>query len=180
MPKAEVRILNDYRVLYVPEHPRAMKNEVWNGYVYEHILVAEEHLGRPLRDDEITHHLDGNRANNRKENIIVLERSQHAKLHIWLDAGAPISERYRMNGMNSGKSNVAEPTYCKSCGRTLQGKQKTYCSQECSSECRRKAERPSKAELEKDIKNLSWLSIGKKYGVSDNAARKWAKTYGLR
>ncbi len=33
--------------------------------------------------------------------------------------------------------------------------------------------------LKEDIENLSWVAIGKKYGVSDNAVRKWAKKYGI-
>jgi len=41
----------------------------------------------------------------------------------------------------------------------------------------RRAKRPTKEELEKDIEEMSWLAIGKKYGVSDNAVRKWAKAY---
>ena len=44
---------------------------------------------------------------------------------------------------------------------------------------KRKAERPSKQELKKEIENNSWLALGRKYGVSDNAVRKWARAYGL-
>ena len=43
----------------------------------------------------------------------------------------------------------------------------------------RKVERPTKEQLAEDIINLSWTAIGKKYGVSDNATRKWARKYGL-
>ena len=48
--------------------------------------------------------------------------------------------------------------------------------------CHKKARRqnwPSKRTLKKDIDKMSWRAIGRKYGVSDNAARKWARTYGL-
>lgn len=44
---------------------------------------------------------------------------------------------------------------------------------------RRKVERPSKEELVDLIKNYSWTAIGRQFGVSDNAVRKWAKSYGL-
>jgi len=40
-------------------------------------------------------------------------------------------------------------------------------------------ERPSREQLELDIASSSWVSIGRKYGVSDNAVRKWARKYGL-
>ncbi len=38
---------------------------------------------------------------------------------------------------------------------------------------------PTKEELEKLIYNMPFVKIGKKYGVSDNAVRKWCKKYGL-
>lgn len=43
----------------------------------------------------------------------------------------------------------------------------------------RKVERPSKEELEVLIKTESFLEIGRKYDVSDNAIRKWCKDYNL-
>jgi hypothetical protein len=54
-----------------------------------------------------------------------------------------------------------------------------YCSQACSSLSRRKAKRPTKDELKKLMKENSWCALGRKYNVSDNAVRKWAKSYGL-
>jgi len=41
----------------------------------------------------------------------------------------------------------------------------------------RKVERPSKEELENMLKDTSYVAVGKKYGVSDNSVRKWAKSY---
>ena len=38
---------------------------------------------------------------------------------------------------------------------------------------------PSKEQLLKDIKTMSFVSIGQKYNVSDNAIRKWCKKYNL-
>lgn len=43
----------------------------------------------------------------------------------------------------------------------------------------RKVVRPSKDELSMMVAQLSWLAIGRKYGVSDNAVRKWARIYGI-
>lgn len=43
----------------------------------------------------------------------------------------------------------------------------------------RKVERPSKEKLEELIINNPMTTIGKMYGVSDNAIRKWAKSYGI-
>ncbi len=49
----------------------------------------------------------------------------------------------------------------------------------CDAFRRRKVEHPSKTQLEQDIANCTWVAIGKKYGVSDKACRKWARNYGL-
>ena len=41
----------------------------------------------------------------------------------------------------------------------------------------RKVERPSYKQLQEDIKHMSMVQVGKKYGVSDNGVRKWLKKY---
>jgi len=43
----------------------------------------------------------------------------------------------------------------------------------------RKVIRPEKEILEKEMKTNTMVSLGKKYGVSDNAVRKWCKNYGI-
>jgi 5-methylcytosine-specific restriction endonuclease McrA len=45
---------------------------------------------------------------------------------------------------------------------------------------RRKVDRPSKEELEQLIASIPMISIAKKYRVSDNSVRKWAKSYGIQ
>lgn len=81
------------------------------------------------------------------------------------------------------KENYYSKRYCLMCNKLLHHTQKLYCSTKCNysdtSLRRRKVIRPSKEELQKDIETMSFVAIGKKYGVSDNAVRKWAKKYDL-
>jgi transposase-like protein len=41
----------------------------------------------------------------------------------------------------------------------------------------RKAKRPPYHELLAEIEELGYLAVGRKYGVSDNAVRKWVRQY---
>ena len=47
----------------------------------EHRCIVEEILHRKLKYNEVVHHIDGNPKNNAFENLIVLSRSNHIKLH---------------------------------------------------------------------------------------------------
>jgi len=86
-----------YTCIYKPEHPRAKTN----GYVREHILVAEEMLGRPLDGEEVVHHINGDKADNRPENLEIFPtHAEHVRHHNRTDG-----KKYSYNG---GEFTVAE------------------------------------------------------------------------
>lgn len=58
-----------YRILYDKGQKR-----------YEHQIIAEEMLGRPLENNEVVHHIDGNRSNNSPDNLVVMKRQEHDKI----------------------------------------------------------------------------------------------------
>jgi hypothetical protein len=73
---------------------------------------------------------------------------------------------------------------CAGCSNLKPLKRK-YCSLECYRKYgtqrllikNRKVERPAYKDLIEELKHSSYLAVSRKYGVSDNAVRKWLKTY---
>ena len=81
-----------------------------------------------------------------------------------------------------------DPRSCLWCGHEFIPRYTThrYCSPSCGQHSkgpreprpeRRKVERPSYEQLMTDLETMSFLAIGRKYGVSDNAVRKWVRWY---
>lgn len=46
-----------------------------------HVVLMEERIGRRLLSDEVVHHIDGDRANNVIENLALMTRAAHTRLH---------------------------------------------------------------------------------------------------
>ena len=66
-----------YILLHLPEHPAATKY----GYVPAHRFVYEQSRGVRLPKGVIVHHLNGNKSDNRPENLVALTRMEHKKAH---------------------------------------------------------------------------------------------------
>jgi hypothetical protein len=71
-----VQLKSGYILIYKPDHPYGK-----NCYVYEHRLVMEKHLGRYLTKDEVVHHINEIKNDNRLKNLMLLTNSKHSKLH---------------------------------------------------------------------------------------------------
>lgn len=188
--------LNGYIAIYYPEHKRAFEN----GCVYEHILVAEKMLGRALTVDECVHHKDRDRTNNNASNLMIFATNQdHITYHAGGEAILQDNGVYKTNPLtvksiynNRTKkdidNHIADPgsitiinkmkyALCPVCKTNLKSVDAVMCKS-CRCQDRRK-HIPQKNELEKLIYNTPFTKIGEFYGVTDNAVRKWCKSYGL-
>jgi hypothetical protein len=58
---------------------------------YEHRFVVEEHLGRKLTTKEHVHHINGDRTDNRLENLEVISASNHGREHLTAERAASMS-----------------------------------------------------------------------------------------
>ena len=68
--------------------------------------------------------------------------------------------------------------YCKNCGKEVYSSKSTYCP-DCAHLAARIVERPNRETLKQLIRTTSFLQIGRQFGVSDNAIRKWCKAENL-
>jgi hypothetical protein len=85
---------------------------------------------------------------------------------------------------------MIEPRTCIRCGASFRARKsrQTYCSKRCGVHAppppgprpeRRKVERPPVRQLLREIAELGYVAVGHKYGVSDNAIRKWLRAEGV-
>jgi hypothetical protein len=71
-----------YVKVYMPKHPNSN-----NCYVLEHRLIMEKVLGRSLSRKEVVHHINGNKKDNRPENLVVFDnQSDHKKFEKLVNA----------------------------------------------------------------------------------------------
>ena len=70
--------IKGYMLAYAPCHPHAHKD----GYVMLHTVIMERAIGRYLMDDEVVHHINHNRADNRIENLQLMKKKDHCRMHM--------------------------------------------------------------------------------------------------
>jgi hypothetical protein len=52
-----------------------------NGFSPVHRDVASQKIGRPIGEDEVVHHIDGNKQNNKPKNLKVMTKQEHYEIH---------------------------------------------------------------------------------------------------
>src|SRR3990167_4772291 len=99
-----------YIAIWLPAYPTSNKR-----YVLEHRYLMEQRLKRSLNRNEHVHHINGNKQDNRIENLIVLTSSAHQHRH---------------------HPKIHKPRYCVTCNRIIRHPRRdTKC---CSKNCRNK------------------------------------------
>lgn len=162
-PKSET----DRVSVYIPEHPRARAN----GHVYEHILVAERLLGRPLKPGEVVHHKDSDSSNNADDNLMVFRsQGEHIRHHAGHEA-TPLSD---------GTYGCPKPV-CKVCDGPVS--RPYFKNDQGDKVCRNCYSQPSKIPPSDELKKLVWempsVEVAKMFGVSDTTVKKWCRKYGI-
>ncbi len=147
-----------YCYIYQPFHPFAKNGR----YVAEHRLVMEKHLGRYLTRDEVVHHLNGIKTDNRIENLKLSTKSHHIKLH------TPTSFFHKKTGRYED---------CPICGKRhyrylceIKNNIRLCCSRECSNKSRKGQRNSLATEFKKGMipwnKGKSLKVVVVKSGVS--------------
>jgi hypothetical protein len=133
-------------------------------------LCGQGDRWRGLPMSLILDHVNGVRDDNRLENLRIVCPNCAATLET-----------------HCGR-NVNRTRPCSTCGAefTPAGSKQRHCSHRCGSRSEasrsaqragRRVDRPPYEQLMAEIAATGWSAVGRKYGVSDNAIRKWVRAY---
>ena len=122
----------------------------------------------------ILDHINGVATDNRLENLRIVCPNCASTLdtHCGRNLGL-IQDRVCEECGASYRPGHVDQRFCSSyCGRHHERPQTRVPRPET-----RKVPRPTYEQLKEDLAHMSWLAVGRKYGVSDNAVRKWVRWY---
>lgn len=77
--KGYITTWNGYIKVKAPKDYKYKDNK---GYIMQHRLVMEQHIGRYLKSNEEVHHIDGDKKNNKIENLLLMTRKEHRRIHL--------------------------------------------------------------------------------------------------
>lgn len=81
---------------------RSMRVRDEDGLIHKrrvHVILMEQHIGRRLKAEECVHHINGNRHDNRLENLQLMTRREHGRLEAKL-ARSRYPEKFRRKREN--------------------------------------------------------------------------------
>lgn len=146
-----------------------LKNKLIEDNVKEHKCEScdsKEWMGVKIPIE--LHHIDGNRFNNKLENLQILCPNCHAITDNY--SGKKAKKELELNPLKNVKPKNIKKCIC---GKIIKSRSKSCV--ECYYIKQRKKSRPTIEEIEIDVKELGYKGTGRKYGVSDNSIRKWLK-----
>ena len=79
---------------YVQILKKGYKGTDYNGYIFEHRYIMERQIDRYLNKNEVVHHVNGDKTDNRIENLKLMTNSEHTIFH---NVGSKITEVARNN-----------------------------------------------------------------------------------
>jgi hypothetical protein len=117
------------------------------------------------------------RLKNEIDKCDLLCRNCHAEVH-WQLINDNRKERLKLRLSASSALPVIK---CKCCNKEVKASWQgaKCCSINCARKLSRKVERPVADVLLNEVVEFGWTGVGRKYGVTDNTVRKWAKVYGI-
>lgn len=138
-------------------------------------LCGQDENWNGMKISLILDHINGVYNDNRLENLRIVCPNCNAGLDTF--AGKNNKSEVKEKKVKKVKEKKLDYKYIDSCecGNSKLKNSKTC--EECFHNNRRKVERPSLEQLKKEVEELGYSATGRKYGVSDNAIRKWLKNY---
>lgn len=119
-------------------------------------------------------HKNGDVMDNRKENVRFLCPNCHSQTEGWSGKKGRTGITKPIYKKNKPKLRKARKVHqCIDCQKKVQ-RRSTRCSS-CYAIQNRKANRPKRELLLREVDMIGYSAVGRKYGVSDNAVRKWVK-----